>query len=121
MRARVGGEHKCDHMFPMTPVCGCLIGLVRGRESEGGSEATDLIGHWHLLVVRYYVGVHSAPQASGVGVTWFMETTLVGATSRSWFDAVLCGISSCVVPSPMWSVDVSVVDARARRMRPIPY
>ncbi len=68
-----------------------------------------------------YVGVHSAPQASGVGVTWFMETTLVGATSRSWFDAVLCGISSCVVPSPMWSVDVSVVDARARRMRPIPY
>jgi hypothetical protein len=75
----------------------------------------------HLVPGHAYVGVNSAPQSSGVGVTWFIETTMVGDTARSWFDAVLCGLSSCVVPMPAWSVDVSVVDARAARMRPIPY
>ncbi|TAK24310.1 MAG: hypothetical protein EPO40_24270 [Myxococcaceae bacterium] len=75
----------------------------------------------HLVPGHAYVGVNSAPQSSGVGVTWFIETTMLGDTARSWFDAVLCGLSSCVVPMPAWSVDVSVVDARAARMRPIPY
>ena len=75
----------------------------------------------HLVPGHAYVGVRSAPQASGTGVTWFIETTMVGDTTRSWFDAVLCGNASCVVPSPAWSVNVSIVDARAARMRPLPY
>ncbi len=75
----------------------------------------------HIVPGHAYVGVRSAPQASGLGVTWFIETTMVGDATRSWFDAVLCGISSCVVPSPPWSADVSIVDARTDRLRPLPY
>lgn len=75
----------------------------------------------HLVPGHAYVGVRSAPRSSGTGVTWFIETTMVGDTTRSWFDALLCGLSSCVVPSPPWSVDVPIAEARAARMRPLPY
>lgn len=75
----------------------------------------------HLAQGHAYVGVRSAPQSSGIGRIWYIETTMVGDPSRTWFDAILCGGASCVVPSSAFHVDVSVTAARAARIRPISY
>lgn len=68
-----------------------------------------------------YIGVRSAPASSGLGVTWFLETTMVGTTTASWFDALVCGLDSCVVPGRDAEVDVPVLPLRALGVRAIPF
>ncbi len=75
----------------------------------------------HLTQGHAYVGVRSAPQSSGLGRVWYIETTMVGDTSRTAFDAILCGEASCVVPRSPFNVDVPVLAARAARIRSISY
>ncbi len=75
----------------------------------------------HLAQGHAYVGVRSAPQSSGIGRIWYIETTMVGDSTRTWLDAILCGSASCVVPSSAFHVDVSVNSARAGRIRSISY
>jgi len=86
------------------------------------ASVIEVIGMEAVLVLvsgHAYVGVRSQPARTGAGFIWPIETTMVGS-SMTPFAAVDCGNRSCVVPTPSVRRFIEVLDARARRILPLP-
>jgi len=80
-----------------------------------GFDPTIILVHGHA-----YVGAHSIPLRFGGGTLWPVETTDVGFTSQTFFDAVTCAINNCVVPTTPFHVYIEVATARTNGVQAIP-